>query len=241
MDKLFQVRVLAQTPDPQTLIYAALHQDYSEDFVWNDRDSFPSEQRCGEIAVDRLLKGGRGHFGVFEHPQISFNCGYFPHSVVQQGRTHRIGTTWDVESMRYSGKRVVDVTKNKRPVEDVFYLRPAGEYTDRKGEKYTYTREMRNVDIEGCLDAAYHYRDRVGEGLSEEHARGMLPFDYRQHFVVSFNTRSLMHFLDLRSKKDAQLEIQQLCELMWSHFEVWMPEIAQWYKSNRLGKGRLAP
>jgi len=77
--------------------------------------------------------------------------------------------------------------------------------------------------------------------MSEEHARGMLPFDYRQHFVVTFNMRSLMHFLDLRAKKDAQLEIQQLCELMMPHFLEWSPAIARWYQFTRLGKGRLAP
>lgn len=241
MDKLFQVRVLAQTPSPQTLIYAALHQDYSENFVWNDRDSFPSEQRCGEIAVDRLLKGGRGHYGPFEHPQISFNCGYFPHGVVQQARTHRIGTTWDVQSMRFSGKRVVDTVNGDRDFNSVFYLRPVGSYADRAGKKYDYTASDRFDHRRLCRQAAIAYAEAMENGISEEHARGILPFDYRQHFVVSFNARSLMHFLDLRLKKDAQLEIQQLCELILPHFKGWMPEIAQWYESNRLGKGRLAP
>ncbi|MEO1764985.1 MAG: thymidylate synthase (FAD), partial [Cyanobacteria bacterium J06629_18] len=42
-------------------------------------------------------------------------------------------------------------------------------------------------------------------------------------------------------KKDAQLEIQKLCELMLIHFENWVPAIAEWYKSHRLAKARLAP
>ena len=41
-------------------------------------------------------------------------------------------------------------------------------------------------------------------GFAEEHARGILPFDYRQHFVVSFSLRAFLHFLDLRAKLDAQ-------------------------------------
>jgi thymidylate synthase (FAD) len=77
--------------------------------------------------------------------------------------------------------------------------------------------------------------------MSEEHARGKLPFDYRQHFVVSLNLRTLLHFLDLRFKKDAQLEIQKLCELMWPHVELWVPEVAAWYKTTRMGKARLSP
>jgi len=50
-----------------------------------------------------------------------------------------------------------------------------------------------------------------------------------------------MHFLDLRSKKDAQLEIQILCQLMWVHFQEWVPQIAEWYQKNRLGKAKLSP
>jgi thymidylate synthase ThyX len=79
------------------------------------------------------------------------------------------------------------------------------------------------------------------QGCPEEQARGVLPFDYRQHFVVSFNLRSLLHFFDTRAKLDAQLEIRQLCELMWPHVKAWVPEIAAWYEAKRWGRGRLAP
>jgi len=68
-----------------------------------------------------------------------------------------------------------------------------------------------------------------------------LPFDYRQHFVVTFNLRSLMHFLDLRGKADAQIEIHQMCQLMMPHFAEWIPPVHDWYTKNRWGKARLAP
>jgi thymidylate synthase (FAD) len=77
--------------------------------------------------------------------------------------------------------------------------------------------------------------------MSEEHARDIIPYAIRQHFVVSFNLRSALHFMDLRSKRDAQLEIQQLCDLIWPHLESWAPEIAAWYAASRLHKARLAP
>lgn len=590
MDNLFQVNVFNKTISPQTLIYAAMHQDYSESYVWEESPHFPTEQRCGEIAVKRLLAGERGHYGAVEHPSITFAVGYFPHSVMQQARTHRIGTSFDVQcltgdtlvtfinntgcasekktisdlydlwvngekavrvrnikgrkneppgeyrrdcrkriqkmrvrvldessntfteghiedvvfsglnpvytvtladgkrlectqnhqiytpygwrvlsqlsvgshvmvngiplcdadktyqnkdwlqehfnkgliprelaaiagcssgavkkwayihgltwqkrkwnkgiryridispeerarrsqrlkefnmalalrgypsgedhpswknlpvgkrvygwlkyarqsildqkgevcrtcgetsqlhchhilsvkerpdlafnldnieilcsschsrhhhagtknpvcahpveivsieykgveatydlamsapnhnfvangvvvhnSMRYTSKRILAVAEGKTTIEEVFYLRPIGTYTDRSGKKYSYTEQQRLEDITECSRAARRYAKHLEEGMSEEHARGMLPFDYRQHFVVTFNLRSLMHFLDLRAKKDAQLEIQQLCELMMPHFLKWSPEIAGWYQETRLGKGRLAP
>jgi thymidylate synthase (FAD) len=175
-----------------------------------------------------------------EHPQIVFNCGYFPHSVMQQARTHRIAS-FDVQSLRYTGLRFLDVVTGKRDIEEVFYLRPVGDYEDRQGKKYHYSAEQRKADLEWCFEAVKRYSLDIQAGMSEEHARGKLPFDYRQHFIVSFNLRSLMHFLDLRGKKNAQLEIQKLCDLMWVHFENWTPEIADWYAKNRLGKAKLSP
>ena len=240
MDR-FRVEIIAKTPNPQQIVYAAMHQDYTDRFVFDELDRFPSESKCGELIVKRLLAGERGHYGPLEHPQIVFNCGYFPHSVMQQARTHRVGVSFDVQSFRYTGNQFIEVVEGKKDIEDVFYLRPVGNYTNRQGKKYYYSPEAREADLQWCMEAVKRYKSDFEGGMAEEHARGKMPFDYRQHFVVSFNLRSLLHFLDLRNKKDAQLEIQKLCEMMSSHFEEWVPEIAQWYNKNRLGKARLAP
>lgn len=237
----FKVEVIAQTPNPQQVIYAAMHQDYAEAFVWDERDRWPDEQQCGEIIVRNLLSANRGHYGPLEHPQITLNCGWFPHSTMQQMRTHRVGVSFDVQSGRYTGMRVMDVAEGKRPVDEVFYLRPTGYYTDRQGKRYTYTEEQRQEDLAWCLQACKLYQQRIHEGFSEEHARGLIPFDVRQHWVLSANTRSLMHLLDLRWKLDAQLEAQKLCELIWPHFQAWVPAVADWYEANRMKKARLAP
>jgi thymidylate synthase (FAD) len=243
MDPLFRVEVIVATPNPQQCIYAAMHQDYSEGYVYDDRANWPDETHAGEICVQRLLAGDRGHYGPLEHPQITLNVGWFPHSVMQQARTHRVGVSFDVQSMRYTGERICRAASGDLDLEEVFYLRPAGDYTDRSGKSYTYTDTQRCDDLLYCCkDAAVKYRHWTrAEGYSEEHARGMLPFDYRQHFVVSFSLRAMLHFLDLRAKADAQLEIRQLCDLMWPHLEVWAPEIAAWYKKTRLTRARLAP
>ncbi|BAY80734.1 thymidylate synthase complementing protein ThyX [Calothrix parasitica NIES-267] len=237
----FRVEVITKTPNPQQVIYAAMHQDYTDKFVYDERDEFPSESQCGEIIVKRLLAGERGHYGPLEHPQIVFNCGYFPHSVMQQARTHRISVSFDVQSFRYTSEQFIKVAEGEKDVEDVFYLRPVDYYTNRKGKKYYYSPEQRQTDLNWCMEAVKRYKIDFDNGISEEHIRGKMPFDYRQHFIVSLNLRSLMHFLDMRNKKDAQLEIQKLCELMLIHFENWVPAIAEWYKSHRLAKARLAP
>ena len=393
-DPLFRVEVLAKTPNPQQLVYAGMHQDYSERFVYDERGSFPDETKAGEIAVKRLLSGERGHYGCYssdtevltetgwvfwpqvnehtklaaydfntrkityeeptavqkwdysgkmyrlqvqclndryeifvspdhrifytetvfpdyikeltaeefskvdkeklfltfprgvislksdmlveswehydgtihcatvstgalvvrrngsdpvvcgnclEHPQITFSTGYFPHSVLQQARTHRVAVSFDTQSMRYTGQRIVQAASGTIPLEEVFYLRPPGYYNDRQGKKYSYTADQREIDWQYCRVAAERYRELLLAGFAEEHARSILPFDYRQHFVVSFTLRSFLHFTDLRAKLDAQEEIRVLCEMMWPHAKAWVPEIAAWYEKSRLHKARLAP
>jgi thymidylate synthase (FAD) len=241
MDRFFTVEVISQTVNPQQTIYAAMHQDYAEGFVWAERDRFPPEDKSGEVVVKQLLAGNRGHYGPLEHPQITLNCGFFPHSTMQQMRTHRVGISFDVQSFRYTGNRIVEVADGKRDIEEVFYLRPLGAYSDRQGKRYEYTEELRQQDLEWCMSGCKRYQERINQGFSEEHARGLIAFDVRQHWVMSANVRSMLHLLDLRWKLDAQLEAQQLCELMWEPFKEWVPAIATWYESNRLKKAKLSP
>lgn len=239
-DERFRVEVLVATPLPQFAVWRGMHQDYTAEFVFDD-DVPATHSAAGLSCVNALLKGERGHYGPLEHPQITFNCGWFPHSVMQQARTHRIGISFDVQSFRYTSDRVLQAARGEIPIEEAFYVRPVGFYTNRQGAKYHYSAEARWDDLELCCKAAQHYAARYEDGCPEEQARGMLPFDYRQHFVVSFTLRALLHFLDLRSKLDAQLEIRQLCDLMWPHLCAWSPEIAEWYEKARLHKARLAP
>lgn len=228
-------------------MWHGLKQDYSSAPV--DLLSAPDETECGHIAVKALLKGNKGHFGPLEHPQITYNVVNFPHSVMQQARTHRVGVSFDVQSTRYTGQQVVDyidACSNVREfIEEfsrVFYLRPVGFYTDREGKKYNYTEEMRYYDASAIHDTAarYHYRI-VNNGLSHEHARLLLPYATRQHFVVSFNLRSLFHFCDLRCKLDAEWEIRTMASMLFDDCKKWAPEISDWYFNNRLGKAKLSP
>ena len=241
MDSRFRVDLISATPNPQQCVYAGMHQDYSEGFVAGDREEWPDETRAGEICVKRLLAGERGHYGPLEHAQIVLNVGWFPHSVMQQARTHRVGVSFDVQSMRYTGERICRAADGELDLEEVFYLRPVGDYSDRQGKKYTYSDTLRDNDLTLCRQAAERYRDLLRSGFAEEHARGILPFDYRQHFVVSFSLRAFLQFMDLRAKLDAQQEIRELCDLMWPHLQQWAPEFAAWYEKTRLHRARLAP
>lgn len=239
MDKYFRVEKLRATANPQQVCWLAMHQDYSADAVVDSIAKCPSETKAGEFIVNHCLK--HGHFGISEHPAITFNCVGFPHHTVMQLRTHRVGISFDVSSLRYCSQHIIDVANDERSVESVFYLRPPGFYTDRQGAKYNFTEDDYYLKRGRIIDLCNDYAIAVNKGHSEEHARELLPQSIRQNFVVSFNARSLLHLVDLRTVKDAQLEIQQFSELLFQQFKDWMPEVAQWYAEKRLGKNKLAP
>lgn len=239
-DPLMQAETIRATPKPQQVVYMGMHTCYNEDPIYFTN---LSEQRCGEISVDRLLKGGRGHWSPLEAPAITISCAYVPHSVHQQIRTHR-NISCPTQSFRYSEaqiRRVLDSKAWTAEIEKVVYFRPVGEYTNREGNRYTYSAEERELDKQMALTLIRNYVRKRNLGMSEEHCRGMLPFDYRQNFHLSGNLRSILHVLDLRSKADAQIECQWLLNQIMHRVLEWCPEIGTWYLENRFGKARLSP
>jgi thymidylate synthase (FAD) len=233
----FKVERVAATECPQQLIYIALHNDYAEDFC---PGTGLSEDRCGEIAVERLLKGGKGHWGPLEGPQMTLAI-QVDHNTLMQLRTHRVGTSFDVQSMRYSGKRIEHAAAGDIPIEDVFYVRPPGKYRDRQGDPYEWTQDDVEESYAIALSSALDYARLREKGVAEEHARGVLITSYFQNAVISANLRAWLHLLDVRHKADAQWEIRALMDLIALQVQRWVPEVYEWYASNRLGKAILAP
>lgn len=255
MDKHFRVEVIEKTPNPQRLIWLSAHQCVCEGVAIDD--AIPPEDKAGEYVVKHLLAGNRGHFSPAEAPQISFSVSGFNHRTMQQLTRHRVGVHFSVQSFRYSGDRFLDLGRKLEDcniwdintwgqaildeVESLYYLRPVGTYTDRSTGVYEYTEKSRSFDLSCCAATAFWYYLGFQEGKSHEQCAGLLPMDARQNWVMSFNVRSLMHVFDLRIPKNAQLEIRWLCELLWVHFEEWVPAIAGWYQKNRYEKARLSP
>lgn len=254
-DPHFRVEVMNQTSNPQQLIWRNMHQCVSSEAAYDE--PCPDEAEAGRAVVKHLLAGNRGHYSPLEAPQINLNIIGFNHATMGQVRTHRVGWHYSVQSFRYTGDKVYELGKwwydfeltsdfalesaVLKEVNKVFYLRPVGQYLDREGRKYEYTLGQRIDDAYDAVNLACKYYKRINQGFAPEHSRGMIPFDVRQNWGTSANVRSLMHLLDLRWAKGAQLECQVLCDLIWPHFESWVPEIAEWYNKNRAKKARLAP
>ena len=239
LDDKLQVVMLQCYPLPEQVVYQAGKCDYSEIPIHEQQIPVPS--KCGEWIVDRLLSNDKGHWGPLEHPGITFSVAGYVHNVMVQARTHRIGITFDVQSQRYTGKRILQVADREISIEDVFYIRPPGLYTNRQGKKYTWSEEdvaKKHALIRiTCEDYAIDYK----KGYCEEHIRDYLTQGIRQNFVMSVNLRSVLHFLDLRAKMDAQLEIQALCHQLAPLVKTWSPNVWNYYEEKRLHRAKLSP
>lgn len=233
----FRVERVAATECPQQVAFVALHNDYAEDFCPStDLD----EARCGEIVVERLLKGGRGHWGPLEHISLTLAI-QADHNTMMQLRTHRVAMSYDFQSMRYTGRRIERVATGDLAPEAVFYSRPIGTYHDRGGTSYGWTEDDRRLELEWAVRSAIRYRKLRQQGVSEEHARGCLVTSYLQNGVVTGNARSWLHLLDVRLKANAQFEIRELMRLIALQVQRWIPETYAWYQEHRQSRALLAP
>lgn len=239
LDKNLEVVVLDKYEYPQKVIWQAGKGDYSEVPIHTLQP--PTHKDCGEWIVEQLLGNERGHYGPLEHPAITFSVAGYVHNVMVQARTHRVGVTFDVQSQRYTGKRVLKVANGELKPEEVFYVRPPGFYVNRKGKKYDWTQEDYDEDLNWYVEGCKRYASKYNRGMCEEHIRDGLAQGIRQNFVVTFNLRSVLHLMDLRAKMDAQLEIQALCEQLAPILQDWAPDVWSYYEEKRLHRARLSP
>jgi thymidylate synthase (FAD) len=250
MNENMKVELLSHTPNPNLICYDAMHQCYSCDGVFLDRHTY--ENLPSEDLGRRLVKNcvSYGHWSVLEPAYFVFNAIGFPHDVIVQARTHR-HLSFSVQSQRYTFKKVYTLGKillEQRPnfptnlIQDAFYFREVDrKYFDREGNKYIYTKEEYEEDLQEVARACQRFAIKIDKGFAPEHARQLLPQNIRQNFVMSCNARALLHLCDLRLPSNAQIEIVMFAEQVFAHFEKLMPEVAEWYRKNRYGKSKLSP
>ena len=221
---------------PQRTAFIALHTDYSEDYR---PDTKLSEDRAGIQCVEKLLKGGRGHYGPLEHPFMTLALRADTATVNQLTR-HRFFSV-DVQSMRYTGNRISMVANKELLPEEVFYVRSPGHYADRNGNSYEWTQEQMDESLAIAYSSALDYDRQCNQGVAYEQARHALICSYYQNVIASGSLRSWLHLLDVRLKANAQSEIQYLMELVALEVKLWVPEIYAWWEKHRRGKAMLAP
>lgn len=246
----------------ETGIWLAQHQTVAEEFVEPTADDLPDawfndnynldvaevEAKAAKAIIKHQLGKNIGHYSVLNFGFISFAVCGFDHNTMAQWRTHS-SSHMLVQSMRYTGKRVVDLVAAvkademtwQEAADKIFYTRPVGVYQDRFGSKFEQTEDSRLARLLNMWHTAVVYAEAVAKGEPMESARGLLSTDFRQHWYYASTIRGWFHALDQRSKADAQPEASAVAYMMLEASKELTPVLAEWYLSNRAGKAILAP
>jgi thymidylate synthase (FAD) len=245
------VKLLEATDDPEELICKAARNDYSDTSVGSQ--SF--EATMAEVEGDTLeekketLIGhllDHGHFGPFEHAQVTFAVEGVSRSCMAQITRHR-HVSFDVQSMRYVSFDDVDpeaVREGELVVTPPSATDP--DWVGRNQKKASVSDEEFGERAEIFRDAIEQavesYQDLLELGMPPEDARFVLPIGTKVNIVMSMNARMLMHVADMRAAADAQWEIREMTEEMLDLAADWCPLTFDYYEREMKGrKNRLAP
>ena len=246
-----EVTLLEATEEPEALVCKAARNDYSDAFVGGQSLSATMETVEGdsldakkETLIGHLLD--HGHFGPFEHPQITFAVKGVSRSCMAQITRHR-HVSFDVQSMRYVAFDDVDPAAVREG--ELVVTPPSATDPDWVGRNQTTDAvdaetvekrtEIFNDTIENAVES---YQELLELGMPPEDARFVLPIGTKVNMVMSMNARMLMHVADMRAAADAQWEIRGLTEDLLDIAADWCPITFDYYEremKNR--KNRLAP
>lgn len=155
----------------------------------------------------------------FEHSLFTFLV-EAPIFVTREILRHRIGVGISETSARY------------RELEGVFYIPDKYRKLSQVGKTGDYNFEDGTpdqhaaVEVEytnACEQAWHSYRTMLDAGVAKEVARGVLPTTLYSSMYLTFNARSLLHFLGLRMDHHAQAEIREVAEKMAWYLQASCP------------------
>jgi len=201
----------------------------------------------GAASIDSSESAGlinylaRNRHGVpFEHGLLTFRV-FQPIAMWRETQTHRAGVSISNESARY------------RELQPVMYVPPFARKLVQVGKNSTYsfdhgTPELYDIMMDtmvGSYDLAWHnYQHMLKHGVAKEIARFCLPFGIYSSGYITYNPRSLMHFLSLRVKAEEstfpsnpQWEINQVADQMEAIFAQHFPLTHTAFVNN----GRVSP
>ncbi|QIO22983.1 FAD-dependent thymidylate synthase [Haloarcula sp. JP-L23] len=246
-----EVTLLEATEDPEDLVCKAARNDYSGDFVGGQSLEATMETVEGdtleakkETLIGHLLD--HGHFGPFEHPQITFAIEGVSRSCMAQITRHR-HVSFDVQSMRYVSFDDVDPADVREG--EMVVIPPSAtdpEWVGRNQKQGAVdeadVEKRAEIFRDTIEDAVESYQELLDLGMPPEDARFVLPIGTKVNIVMSMNARMLMHVADMRAAADAQWEIREMTEELLDIAGDWCPITFDHYEremKNR--KNRLAP
>lgn len=198
----------------------------------------PAPERDAGL-INYLMRNRHGT--PFEHNYLSFYV-EAPIFVTRQMLKHRIGVSINEESGRYRQFRPVFYVPTDRTRPLVQVGRP-GDYGYNPGTDAQWN--LMTEAVREVLTLSWSlYQRLLHAGISNEVARMNLPLCTFSSLQISFNTRSLMHFISLRGNAlDAayvshpQWETAQVAAAMEEHFNRAFPLVHTAF----VEYGRVAP
>jgi thymidylate synthase (FAD) len=163
-----------------------------------------------------------GHGSVLEHSVFTFIIDDVSRSLTHELVRHRVGTAFSQVSQRYVDHRVNKSTSNGEQVGWSFVV--PWNLIGRRGLYEKWLLHMANSLKLYDIIAQQLIADGVERKDAFEDARSVLPEATVTKIVVSFNVRSLRHFLKLRGGAGAAKEIRSLAIKLWEkvrHYEVF--------------------
>ncbi|AGC34408.1 thymidylate synthase [Haloarcula virus HVTV-2] len=254
-----RVEVERSTDQPEFHVARAAKNDYMESWVadkTNDeliasiREDEGNWEQQLEAFLKRLMK--KGHFGPFEHPQITFAIEGVSRSLMAQLTRHRTGITFDIQSQRYVDFTDTDaeelVVEPKSCTDREHVGRNPDTPTPEEVQERTGVpvgqqfEEAQATFVKAINDSVQAYRNLVALGWPPEDARFVLPIGSKVNIYMTLNARTLMHIADMRAQADAQWEIRELTGEVLDLAEEWMPLTFGFYREEMIHrKNRLAP
>lgn len=149
--------------------------------------------------IGNILK--LGHGSVLEHGSLTFVIGGVSRTLTHELVRHRVGTAFSQESQRYVD--AVDIRFVKPPSFDEEQASLLEAHCEASRQLY--------ISIQSSFDDT-----ELGRKKRNEASRSVLPNASETRIVVTFNIRSLRHFLRLRGSSSADAEIQRLAIQMAS-------------------------
>jgi len=231
------------TPNPDEAVVVAARGDYMDDSLIGDESvesalngirkadpDDPKRERMRKF-IEQMLQ--RGHFGPFEHPRAFFAVEGITRDQMAQITRHRVGVSFDVQSMRY-----VDFSYAEAETPD----------TAEGKSKEIHPEQMDSFEISattvfknGYESAFERYRDLREMGMEPEDARKVLPIGTKVNMTFSASLRALMHIFDLRVSGAAQHDTRGFTQQVMDLTEGWAPISMSEYQEHVKGRSLNAP
>lgn len=156
-----------------------------------------------------------GHLGVLEHNSVTFKF-KVPMFVARQHHRHRTFSYNEI-SRRYTSFDIEFFVPNTLRIQDTVNKQNSIE-SDAKNEFIEHIKEFNQKSLD-------LYNNLIENGICREQARGVLTNNLYTTYWGTANLRNILHFLDLRLDKHAQLEIKVVAMAMEEICEKLFPNI----------------